>query len=118
MRINLEQLDKLCKSDQEKKRRYLLQFLELVPAGMQKIKLGLKKKDFETVRGSIHFLAPQLAFFGLPEFVDILKAMQSNPEALSSKPFRTSLEKALTKIEKATTEVKGCLSEIANEPNK
>ena len=110
MIIQLEQLNQLCKGDPEKKRKYLLQFLELVPPRIQQIKKALKAGDHKSVRQTIHFLAPQLAFFGIPDFVDILKTTKGRPEALTLDHLRPVLKK----IGIGITEIERLLKEINN----
>ena len=103
MIIQLKQLDELCKGDQEKKKKYLAQFLQLVPPRIQQIKKALEAHDQKSLRQTMHFLAPQLAFFGIPDFVNILETTRGRQEAITSEQLKPVLKKialAISEIER------------------
>jgi hypothetical protein len=105
MIIKLDRLNHLCGKDKAKKRQFLLQFLELVPPTLEQIKAGLKNGDRQKVRKGIHFLAPQLSFFGISDFTLILGQLDAQPRVPLEK-LKGTIEQSLLKINKAVGEVR------------
>lgn len=105
MQIKLDRLDQLCGKDKAKKRQFLLQFLELVPPVLEQVEVGLKNGDREKLRKGIHFLAPQLSFFGISDFTLILGQLDAQPPIPLAK-LKGTIEASLLKINKAVTEVR------------
>ncbi len=105
MHIKLDRLDQLCGKNKVKKHQFLLQFLELVPPVLEQVKVGLKNRDREKVRKGIHFLAPQLSFFGISDFTLILGQLDAQPPA-SLEKLKGTIEQSLLKINKAMAEVR------------
>lgn len=110
MAINLKRLDKLCKGNEEKRQRYLHQLLEMVPPRLELIEAGMKSGEHEKIRQSIHFLAPQLTFFGLPEFAGILENLETDPSLENWNKQYQPIENAVDKINVALTEIKTLLA--------
>lgn len=108
MYIKLERLDQLCKNDEEKKKKFLQQFLDLVPKGIHQLKNDLKKLDRMKVRKTIHFLAPQLTFFGIPDFSVFLQKLDAEPQ-IPLEQLIQPISQSILKINKAILEVQKIL---------
>lgn len=105
MMIQLDRLNQLCGNNAEKKRKFLLQFLELVPSGMKQLSVDLKNGDREKVRKTIHFLAPQLAFFGIPDLSILLGELDGQPPVPLEK-LKNDIKQSIQRIDKAVLEVR------------
>lgn len=111
MPVDLERLDRLCKGNSEKKKRYLRQFLEMIPPAIGEIGAALAANDSQTVRQRTHFLAPQLAFFGINDFILIQKQFGAQPPTAILNDLRKAIEQAVDKTNQATTEVQKLLND-------
>lgn len=118
MSLNLDRLDQLCKGNAEKKQRYLRQFLEMIPPAIEKIRVGLEAGDSQAIRQAVHFLAPQLAFFGIEDFALILKQLGRQPDRLNLHDLHQSIVQAVDKTSQATTKVQNLMNEIVVHENK
>ena len=116
MPVNLERLDRLCKGDLQKKQKYLQQFLELVPPKASEVLAGLRANDEMLVRQSVHFLAPHLSFFGIPDFAEILEDLGAKPDQEKLRILSTRIEQAVDKAHAAATEVNDMLKNISLNP--
>lgn len=105
MHIKLDRLDQLCGKNAAKKRKFLLQFLELVPPGIEQLKAAIRKEDRKEVRKIIHFLAPQLTFFGIPDFTVILGKLDAKP-SMPLEKLKGAIEQSISKIDQAVAEVR------------
>lgn len=114
MYIKLERLSRLCKDDVEKKRKYLLQFLELVPAGIEQARLSIKQGDGKKLWEVVHFLAPQLAFFGILDFALVLEKKSQAPDPILPEELIGPIEESIKKITAAITEVEALVEGLSN----
>jgi len=108
LNINLEGLNKLCKGDETKKLKYLKQFLKMISLSIQKLKLATEKGDRTLTLKELHFMSPQLLFFGIDDF-SVLMERPSNDEVLSFEALKSQIEKGISKIEKALKEVESII---------
>ncbi|MCB0531435.1 MAG: hypothetical protein H6574_25410 [Lewinellaceae bacterium] len=115
--VNLERLERLCKGDLEKKQLYLRRFLELVPRGVDQIQTGLRTTDGELVRQTIHFLVPQLVFFGIAEFSEILEKLGPSPDQATLAKLRAPIEQAVEQVQKAVFEIEKTLNDLLQNSN-
>lgn len=115
--VNLERLERLCKGDLEKKQLYLRRFLELVPPGVDQIQTGLRATDGELVRQTIHFLVPQLVFFGIAEFSEILEKLGPSPDQAILAKLRAPIEQAVEQVQKAVFEIEKTLNDLQQNSN-
>lgn len=105
LNINLKQLNKLCKGNEARELKYLKQFLEMISLSIQKLKLATEKGDRTKVMKEIHFMLPQLVFFG----VDVFSVLMEHDRKVKGLPFiklKNQVKKAHSKIEKVLEEVK------------
>ena len=65
--IKLDNLDRLCKGDKNKRIKYLEQYLELIPSSVTRIELAMKQQDKTALAKEIHYIKPQLMFFGMED---------------------------------------------------
>lgn len=101
--INLDTLHAICKGDKEKKLKYLNQLLEMIPSSIQKLKLDIEEEDRSRLMREIHFMLPQLMFFGLDDFSDLMKK-EKGLEYLPFDELSRKVIEGISKIERALEE--------------
>lgn len=111
--INLEELNKHCKGNETKKLKYLKQFLEMIPLSIQKLKLAAKKGNRNEALKELHFMSPQLVFFGINDASVLLKREREN-EGLSFEMLKNQIDIDIIKIEKALKVVGGIIEKKTN----
>lgn len=72
---------------------------------MQKLKTHIKEKDRNKLLKEIHFMSPQLVFFGIEDFSDLLKRDKVT-EQLSFEEIESQVLEGISTIEKALIEVR------------
>ena len=103
--INFDTLHATCKGDKDKERRYLNQFIKMIPLSIQKLKLDIKEEDRSRLLKEIHFMAPQLVFFGIDYFSDLMKR-EKEIEHLPFNVLKNQVLAGINKIQSALEEVK------------
>ena len=111
--INLDALNALCKGDKDKKARYLHQFIKMQTPSIKKLKSDLETENRSGVVGEIHFMSPQLQFFGIDDFKDLLRREKESP-FLQFNELRSRVLEGIDCIEKAMEEVKAILEDQSN----
>lgn len=114
--INLDTLHAICKGDKDKRLRYLNQFLKMIPLSIQKLRLDIEEEDRNKLLKEIHFMSPQLAFFGIDGFSDVLKK-EKVTERVSFDVLKSKILKEISNIEKALEEVKEIIDNQSNGTN-
>ena len=104
--LDLQKIEKLCKGNPIKKLKYLNQFLEIITPSLAQLKTALKTKDKSTFRKTLHFISPQLVFFGLFDIPDLLKKVEKDSIPLTSDSLNKTIQENIFTIEKAITEIK------------
>ncbi len=112
--IDFKRLDKLCKGDQKKRLKFLDQFVEINSDCIEQIKIALKERDFQKTRKTIHFMSPQLVFFGLPEFSKILEKIESESIQSMSDYLIDMINEDILKVQKAIIEVESIVKTTIN----
>lgn len=113
LNINLEGLNKLCKGNETKKLKYLKQFLEMIPLSIQKLKHTTEKGDRSETLKELHFMSPQLVFFGINDASVLLKREKKN-EDLSFEMLKHQIDIDIIKIEKVLIEVESIIEKKTN----
>ena len=111
--ISLDALHAICKGDKDKKLKYLKQFLEMIPLSIQKLTLDIEEEDRVKLMKEIHFMSPQLVFFGIDDFSDLMKT-EKEFHNLPFDVLKAHLIKALIKIESALKEVETIVENQSN----
>jgi HPt (histidine-containing phosphotransfer) domain-containing protein len=111
--INLDTLHAICKGDKDKKLRYLNQFLEMIPLSIQKLKLDIEEEDRSKLLKEIHFMSPQLVFFGIDDFSDLMKR-EKELELLPFDELKCQVLDGLNEIERALVEVGAIIENQSN----
>ncbi len=106
--IKLKELHKLCKGDKDRELNYLKQFLDMITVSIQKIKLAIEKGDRETIVKELHYMSPQLMFFGINDFSILMERVQKKDE-LSFDLLRNQVDKGIFNINKALKEVESLI---------
>ena len=113
--INLEKLSKLSKGGVNKDIKYLNQFAEMIPLSLKKLKHAIDKNDRRLIMLELHFMSPQLLFFGINDTSLLMEKEQSN-KGLTSNSLKDALEEAIINIEKAVSEVEVLIKNKSNKP--
>ena len=102
--INLEALHELCEGNKNKENKYLNKFLEMMPISIQKLKFATKQEDRTAIMKELHFMSPQLVFYGIENFAVLINSVQANKD-LSFEELKNQLDRSIITIEKALKEV-------------
>jgi len=102
--IKLEGLLELCKDNEDRKHKYIIQFLEMIPQSIQKLKFATEKKDRSTIVKELHFMNPQLVFFGIDDY-SVLMDKVRKVEGLPFDVLLIEINRGIVRIEKALKEV-------------
>jgi len=111
--INIESLIELCKDDKIKQLKYLKQFLDLIPISKDRLEYCIKTKNRVELLGEIHYMLPQLIFFGIHDFTNILKK-KDDPIPLTFEELTNYIKPGLIKIDKALEEIEIHFKHIYN----
>ncbi|MCB9290087.1 MAG: hypothetical protein H6560_22455 [Lewinellaceae bacterium] len=117
MHLKLDRLEKLCQGDPDRKLKYLKQLLEIVPKGMERLQIHLETKDRRALRRAIHYLAPQLSFFGIPDFALILQMEDSQFDNLPFEELKSKLKESISRIGLALAEAEQLAQSLKNTSN-
>lgn len=111
--LNLDSLNDLCKGDHSKYLKYLKQFSTLIPVSIINIEKSLEEENTEKIFQEIHFIHPQLLFFGIDDFS---KIMNKKPQLIQvpGTELRMHLNTSLLKIKKALVEVDQLIEQFLN----
>ena len=111
--INTESLIKLCKDDKVKQLKYLKQFLDLIPISKDRLEYFIKTENRVKLQGEIHYMLPQLVFFGIHDFTKILQK-EDHAIPLTFEELTNYIKPGLIKIDKALEEIKIHFKHIYN----
>jgi len=104
LNISLEALHQLCKGDKKKELTYLNNLLEMMSLSIQKLKLASKNEDRSAIMKELHFMSPQLVFYGIESSV-VLMEQEKTRRDLSFEKLKNQLKKSILKIENSLQEV-------------
>ena len=104
--INLDNLDRLCKGDKSKRIKYLQQYLELIPTSVIRIEAALKKMDKKALASEMHYIQPQLMFFGMDNISLFNIQSETNDNLIMQ------MNKILDQIKNSILEVETTLQDI------
>ena len=104
--INLNNLNRLCIGDENKRIKYLQQYLELIPVSVIRIHTALEKVDKSALAKEIHHIQPQLMFFGMDKLLLVNFQDETNENLFSR------MDKLLEYIKNSILEVEITLQEI------
>ncbi|MFK5855448.1 MAG: hypothetical protein QM503_04900 [Bacteroidota bacterium] len=102
--INLKVLNKLCKGNETRKLNYLKQFLEMIPLSVQKIKFAIDKGDRKTILKELHYMSPQLVFFGIDDYYVVMENIRKGENILFNE-LKKQIDIGIVRIENAIIEV-------------
>lgn len=109
--IIFERLNRLCGSDKDKKLKYLNRFDQMLPVCIEKMKRAIEEKDERKLMQEVHFISPQLVFFGINDFSLLLEADQKK-DGVSFDQLSKQIETSIVKIEKALKEIEDYIVKI------
>lgn len=98
LNISLEALHQLCKGDKKKELTYLNNLLEMMSLSIVKLKLASKNEDRPAIMKELHFMSPQLVFYGIEYIADLMEK-EKTKEELSIEELKNQLDKSILKIE-------------------
>lgn len=103
--IDLKNLHNICRGDNEKKLKYLKQFVELITPRTQELKRSLEKADRANIRHILHKMSPQLQFFGVNEVIIPIRRMEFEYLSLDYKELKIIVLDIIAILEVAVCEV-------------
>jgi HPt (histidine-containing phosphotransfer) domain-containing protein len=99
--FDLSKMNQLCKGDSEKQKKYIDQFRSLLSPKCEELEVKLGEKDLSAIRRIIHFMAPQLNFFGRARYSEILVEINQSADIIISERQLTEISEELEQIKKA-----------------
>lgn len=99
--FDLTRTERLCKGDSEKINRYLIQFSTLMTPKVAELEEHIALGDKEAIRKVIHFMAPQLEFFGRAKFRIILNELNTTKKTEISADQLAQISSEIYQIKKA-----------------
>jgi len=111
--INLSKLENLCRKDNGRFLRYLYQFSETIPLSIIKLEEYLKEENRTAILQEIHFMLPQLLFFGFEDFKSI-NEKNSGKDQMTMTEIHKNLSSALLNLKKAINEVDHLIKQTDN----
>ena len=107
--IDLNSIIEVSRGDNEKLKKYLLQFQELIPERMNILKECLEREERKLIRQTLHQMSPQLQVFGVPEVVAPIKRLEFEYESMPFEELRNLVEKILQRLNKANQEIQNVM---------
>jgi CheY-like chemotaxis protein/HPt (histidine-containing phosphotransfer) domain-containing protein len=108
--IDLEHLKELTKDNKDRILKYIGIFLQNLPDEMEVLKKHAERKDFTSIRESLHKLKGITAYMGIKKLTSLFNSSEyANLEQLSSadlKRFFNEIEESCTKAIEELTEIK------------
>jgi len=112
--IRLDRLVALCKGDTARQLRYLHQFMELIPAGLEQLRQCLVLEDRSGIRQAVHYIGPQLIFFGLTGFSSLMEKIEKEATDLPWPDLARSIQACVPEIEGAIAELEDLIKTHPN----
>jgi HPt (histidine-containing phosphotransfer) domain-containing protein len=107
--IDPQNLIAISRGDKNRMLKYLNQFQELIPQRIENLKEHLQTEDRKKIRQILHQMSPQLQFFGIPEVVDPIRALELEYETMPIEDLKSLVTDILIKLDHASKEVEQVL---------
>lgn len=103
--IDLQNIITICRGDEGKMEKYLVQFIELIPERLEQLKLSLKDGDRIMIRQILHKMSPQIQFFGVQNITTLIRRLEFEYDSMPLEELEVLLRKIFVKLEAAIDEV-------------
>lgn len=103
--INPQDLIKISRGDDKIIHKYLLQFQELIPPRIDRLKKSLNDEDRKQIRRLLHQMSPQIQFFGIMELVKPIGQLEFVYETMPLEELNDLVESVIKKLNLAINDV-------------
>jgi hypothetical protein len=103
--IDTQNLINLSKGNEARMLKYLVQFQELIPLRIEKLRSNLREDNRLAVRQILHQMSPQLQFFGVPGILKPIQCLEVEYETISALELNKLVADLLIKLDGAVNEV-------------
>jgi HPt (histidine-containing phosphotransfer) domain-containing protein len=99
----------IAEGNKDRTLKYLLQFQELIPSRINKLKDSLENKDRKMTRQILHQMSPQIQFFGIPDVVQSIKKLELEYETMPFNDLNELVDKIIVKLNLAIKDVQSIM---------
>lgn len=108
--INLKNIEAVCRGDESRKLKYLLQFKELIPERCTQLKVALENNNRLIIRQILHKMSPQLQFFGIQDVAIPISRLECEFEVMEYHEIHDMVINIICKLDAALKEVNQLLN--------
>ena len=103
--ISLDNLEATCRGDRTRMRKYLDQFLDLIPQRVEELTGALKKDQRVLVRKILHKMSPQLEFFGIQDTMIPIRRLEFEYETMLYNDLEMLVNGIIYKLDGALSDI-------------
>jgi len=105
LHVDLINVLEISRGNELKKKKYLQQFIDLIPTRIEKLKQSLEAEDRVAVRKILHNMSPQLQFFKVEGVGGIIKKIEFEFHSMPMAELRQLTNQCIGKLTLALEEV-------------